>query len=334
MGGFNDIVGNVLGKYNDEIRKAASAKVDAGEKAGVQDKLKDASEIYLTGEKTGSGQNTKDTPLGNWYKQKPYAFEFGDSKDRRTFYLPISPSNLNITTHFATNVISTMYGTVEEHSEQRYYDISISGTTGMSPRYYKEIKTQIRDHKNEVDGRAGVPVKSKVQASGLLGGFFKRTLSLVDNVLNQASDLLGDDEPSTGIDLEKTGYAAFHNFYKFLLVHKKFAAGEKVRHKSTSKTLRFINYKDNNMYDVAVQTFQLTRDASNPMLYNYNIVMRAYNMRSADKKDISADVKERSEELGLSGIETTSVFAKVANKARQAKNAGYSAIAAARGFGS
>lgn len=331
MGNFNDSIGNVNGKYNDDDRRSALFKVNASERKSFKDKSDDTKDIYLTGENFVSGEkDNTNTPLGNWYKQKPYAFEFGDNTDRRTFYLPISPSNLNITTHFATNVISTMYATVEEHSEQRYYDISISGTTGMSPRYYKEIKSQIREHRNngEVDGRAGFPVK--VFSAG---GFFKRTLALVQNALNQASDLLGDDKPSTGIDLEKTGYAAFHNFYKFLLVHKKFVAGEKVRHKSIDKTLKFINYKDNNMYDVAIQTFQLTRNASNPMLYNYNIAMRAYNMRTADKNPISLDVKDRSTELGLNGIES-SAFAKLANKARKAKNAAYSAIAAAKGFGS
>lgn len=70
------------------------------------------------------------------------------------------------------------------------------------------------------------------------------------------------------------------------------------------------------------------------MLYNYNITMRAYNLRSADSKDIELDVKGRLSELGLDGLETTSIATKLANKARQAKNAAYSAVAAAKGFGS
>jgi hypothetical protein len=70
------------------------------------------------------------------------------------------------------------------------------------------------------------------------------------------------------------------------------------------------------------------------MLYNYNITMRAYNLRSVDSKDIQKDVSDRLEELGLNGLETTSITTKLANKARQAKNAAYSAVAAAKGFGS
>lgn len=288
---------------------------------------KETVKMYETGERV-TGSTSSGTNLENWYKQKPYGFKFRDL----TFYLPISPSNLSITTHFATNVISTMYGTVEEHSEQRYFDITISGTTGMSPRYYKNITDQVFDSiSTKAIGRASTPIKSRV--GGSLGGFFKRTQSLIENTLNQASDLLGDDNSSAGVDLQRSGWAAFHNFYKFLKLHKEVATG--ASDIGTGKrTLTFINYKDNNQYDVAIQTFQLLRDASNPMLYNYNIVMRAYNLRSADSKDIELDVSSRLAELGLDGIETSSIATKLANKARQAKNAAYSAVATAKGFGS
>lgn len=310
----------------EEIVKKVTKKVNPS--SGGTDLLtKEAYQIYDTEDDIGPNEKSKGTVLENWYKQKPYAFRFRE----QTFYLPISPSNLNITTHFATNVISTMYGTVEEHSEQRYFDITISGTTGMSPRYYKVQNSE--PNKSKIVGRAGLPIKDGF--SGALGGFFKRTQAMVENTLNQVSDLIGEDEPTTGVDLQKTGYAAFHNFYKFLLLHKKHVMGQGKAGSigEGSKFLQFINYKDNNQYDVAIQNFQLTRDASNPMLYNYNITMRAYNLRTADAKNITNDVSSRADELGLAGLETTSTFAKLSNKARKAKNAAYSAIAGAKGFG-
>lgn len=308
---------------------------------GAGDSISDfTKEIYVTSEEVKTGK-TEGTLLENWYSQRPYAFQFKNF----VFYLPLSPSNINITTHFATNIISTMYGTVEEHSEQRYYDITISGTTGMSPRFYKTINDQIFDSISGTKfiGRAGYPIKSRVTA---LGGFARRTQELVNNTLNQASDIFGDENGTTGIDLQRTGYAAFHNFYKFLLLYKKDAVGEvevpedktasfeQANKGEKTKTMRFINYKDNNQYDVAIQTFQLNRDASNPMLYNYNISMRAYNLRSADTQTLQLDVEGRATELGLLGIETTSIFTKLANKTRKLKNAAYSAVAAAKGFGS
>lgn len=282
----------------------------------------DMEKIYKTNPDTG-----KTSFRHNWYKQKPYAIVFtGRGKGPETFYLPIAPSNLNITTHWATNVISTMYGTVEEHSEQRYYDISIVGTTGMSPRYYRPIGFQ----KLPSDGRVGFPIKGLIP--GGAGGFFKRTQALAENALNQASDLFGDDRPSTGMDLDSTGYVAFHNLYKFLLTYKKDASGESSTRRRSGHPLKFVNFKDNNEYDIAVTGFQLTRDASNPMLYNYNMTLRAYNLSDVTANKIIADVRDRVKDLGLDGLKT-SLFAKMANKARQAKNAAYSAIAAAKGFG-
>jgi hypothetical protein len=266
----------------------------------------------------------------NWYKQKPYGFVFTDREGTRsTFYLPIAPSNINIITHFATNVLATMYGTVEEHSEQRYYDITISGTTGMSPRYFNTVSGQVSADESTI-GRAGYPVGSLIDT----GGFARRTQALVDAALNNAADLFGGERGTTGIDLEKTGYVAFHNFYRWLLLYKKDTSGEvsgdAVR---GGHPLQFVNYKDNNMYDVAIQNFQLTRSADNPMLYNYNIVLRAYNLRSPDDSGNVKDVLDRKASLGLDGLQT-SLFATMANKARQAKNAAYAVIAAAKGFGS
>lgn len=264
----------------------------------------------------------------NWYKQKPYAFVFISRSNRKsTFYLPISPSNLNITTHFATNVISTMYGTVEEHSEQRYYDIQISGTTGMAPRYWDVIENTFG-----TGGRAGFPIKGLIP--GGAGGFAARTQALAAAALNNAADIFGSDRPSTGIDLEKTGYIAFHNLYKFLLAYKKDASGENSTVKRKQHPITFVNYKDNNEYDVAIQGFTLTRDASNPMLYNYNLTMRAYNLREANGTDILNDITDRAAELGLDNVNNNSLFSKMANKARSAKNAAYAAIAAVKGAGS
>lgn len=271
----------------------------------------------------------------NWYKQKPFAFVHTDKEgDIWKFYLPIAPSNININTHFATNVITTMYGTVEEHSEQRYYDITIAGTTSMMPRYYKLIEEQVSDEAPIV-GRSGPVVKTKL--SDKAGGFFKRQLDLIENTANKIADTLSSEKKSlTGVNLKRTGYVAFHNFYKFLLAYKKDTANAGIRTSGTGTNsahpLKFVNYKDNNQYDVSVQQFQLTRNSDEPFLYNYNIVLRAYNLRSADATEISLDIEDRKTALGLDGIQT-SLLTKMANTAADAKRAAYSAIAVGKGFG-
>ena len=305
-----------------DVKRSISKSTNVGDvtKDGVvQSSTKaDLEKVYVT----------DNNILTNWYRQLPYSFIFTNRRGSSSeFYLPIAPSNITINTHFATNVISTMYGTVEEHSEQRYYDIVISGTTGMAPRYWELQEDQFGQ-----GGRSGFPIKGLIP--GGAGGFAKRSQELLNSALNSAGDIFGSDRPSTGIDLSKTGYIAFHNLYKFLLAYKKDTSGESSVRKRKGHPFKFVNYKDNNEYDVAIQHFQLTRDAGNPMLYNYNLVMRAYNLREANGADIENDISDRAAELGLDDINNDSLFSKMANKARSAKNAAYAAIAAAKGFGS
>jgi hypothetical protein len=273
----------------------------------------------------------------NWYKQLPYTFAFTNKNNQTTWFnLPISPSNINITTHFATNVIATMYGTVEEHSEQRYFDITISGTTGMGPKYYREKSDPLGESDKLADSdkkgakRLGFEPQSKL--FGNLGGFARRSRDLLNKTLESASGVAGilkpDDAVISGIADDANGYVAFHNFYLFLLKYKKDVASPNISRQG--HPLQFINYKDNNQYDVSITNFQLTRDQRSPMLYNYNITMRAYNLRNADRVLKAAGLSLS--DVGLGGVET-SAFAKLSNGARKARNAAYALIAAAKGLG-
>ena len=269
------------------------------------------------------------TPIEtNWYKQAPYTFVFTDGTGilgRQYFKLPISPSNISIVTHFATNVVATMYGTIEEHSEQRYFDITISGTTGIGPANYMAT-VNVDSVGTTRAGRVGWDV-----AKGVLGDnpFARRTKDLINKALDQAADL--DPEfvnaaITSGIKDKASGYMAFHNFYRFLLDYKKQVSSGNI---SSIHPLKFINYKDNNAYDVSISNFQLTRDQRSPMLYNYSISMRAYNLTNAD--DAAPATQLDLAVLGL-GVDTPT-FAKMSNLARKAKNAAYSLIASAKGFG-
>lgn len=249
----------------------------------------------------------------NWYKSLPYGFSFFDrketSKSTSIFYLPILPSNINIVTHFATNVVTTLFGVVEEHSEVRYYDIEISGSTGIAPRWIDAKKQGNKPNSIMSDGRI-----SESNSGIDLGGF----LPEVANTINQVKDVISDiggtlnDNSSmgTGVDVNKTGYMAFHNFYRFLLAYKKDAAGitdlgNTVRKKHP---LQFLNYKDRLKYDCTIQSFTLTRSVENPMLYNYNIKMRAFNLRNVDANPLDDNQLKN---LGLGAIEGQSTFSQL-----------------------
>jgi hypothetical protein len=252
-----------------------------------------------------------------WYKSWPYAFVANINDKQKVFYLPISPQNLNITTNFATNIIATLHSTVEEHSEVRYYDIVIQGTTGFVPLYNKEsnfsspmnLKTSINSRKN---------YGGSIIQSDAAGGFMRRTMALAQAAANSASDLLIPRVHEAGVFTDNNGYVAFHNLYRFLLKHKTSITNTTKR--SETPPLLFLNYKDNNQYSCVVQRFTLERNAENPMLYNYQIQMRGYDLKTIAKRlEDEGGLTNRYELLGLKET-SKSLAAKLAAKVRLAKN--------------
>lgn len=275
--------------------------------------------------------------MRDWWKSLPYGFRWNRRDgDSVVFYLPLNPQNIQVKTNFATNIMSTLYGTVEEHSEVRYHDIVITGTTGITPRY---SEPHYNSAKVTAHGQRTSAIESTLNIKrGLLGGFFQRTASLATQTVKAAegtvTDALGIERTiESGVNNSQTGYAAFHNFFRFLLAYKKDVAG--VTNTETIKThpLQFLNYKDNIMYDCAIRDFSLTKSASDPFLYNYTIIMRCYNLRKVDKADNLNDLNQRFDQLGLDGIETSSTFSRMARLARNAKNAAYAAIATVKNAG-
>jgi hypothetical protein len=268
----------------------------------------------------------------NWYKSLPYGFvswdktvtgseALGPIGGRLTMYLPISPENIKVTTHFATNVVTTLYGVIEEHSEPRYYDIVISGTTGFAPRYIApQGQASAANVKN---GRESFEPSFQVN----LGGFFQEQVgvinSIIDNVNSIADTLTGKENP-TGIKPENSGYMAFHNLYRYLMHYKRDTAGAiktTASFKRTQHPLQFLNYKDQVKYDVVPITFDLMRNATNPMLYNYSIVMRGFNMRDVTANPPEIDVLST---LGLGTVDQpingTSFFASAQSLTGDAAN--------------
>lgn len=304
--------------------------------------------------------NPEDTPYRvdatKWYKSYPYGFAFWsfDAKNgslaSETFWLPIAPSNINVTTHYATNIITTLYGTIEEHSEVRYYDIVIQGNTGIAPKYTVPFKN-VEGAGNPAGvavSKPGIPSPNKVSpgnpsvgrssfgsaaTAGVLGGFlpevtnsFAAAANLVNNIKNP-----GGRKNPTGITPEQSGYYAFHNFYKFLLRYKadtsrigKEGEGSKLTVLGPSPTnkpsqsgrnakravhpLQFLNYKDNIKYNCVPISFTLTRSAERPMLYDYNIRLRAFGLQNVNAKAVNSDNLRA--ELGLGGLEG-SIFSKI-----------------------
>ena len=265
------------------------------------------------------GASYKPVP-SNWYTAKPYGFRFtpkSGQQDAKTFFLPLGPSNLSISTQFATNLIPTLYGTVEEHSPVRYYDIVLEGTTGMAPKYVDPATNA-----PEVQvGRSAFTVQQSL--STFSEGFLSKTLTTGQTAFNTATEIgnVFGRSAVTGVYLNQTGYMAFHNLYRFLLKYKKDVSGLKddgtydatPRKAGAAPPLVFFNHKDNNEYSVVIKNFVLRRDKENPMLYFYNISLRGYDLRDL-KSTVGTEKITQSNEmlknLGLDGVKSSTYLSK------------------------
>ncbi len=299
-----------------------------------------ADTVPLT-ESTGPVNDTGENPiftnadykpiLSNWFTAKPYGFRFTPKEgSAKVMYLPIGPSNLMITTHFATSITPTIYGTVEEHSPVRYFDISIEGTTGMGPKYTQPMSPSEKPDLlkgTQQSGRSAFSVSQSLSTSA--AGFFAKTLAAADKVANDVTALVGKAAPNTtGLQLDQTGYIAFHNLYRFFLKYKKDASGTDSPNDTTPRKhgakhpLVFFNYKDNNEYNVVIRSFTLRRDKENPMLYNYSISMRGYELKNIDNSDGVNGVVSQTDllaSLGLNGVKGSVFLSDVKKKALEAR---------------
>lgn len=263
----------------------------------------------------------------NWYKALPYGFVsfdrahyVGGAGGRVTMWLPIAPENLKVDTHYATNLVTTLYGVVEEHSENRYYDIVISGTTGFAPRYVSPKSKYSKA--NISNGRKST--EPAFDLGKLTGGFLGAQVGALQAVISNVVDFLGGPSNITGIKPKDSGYVAFHNLYRFLELYKRDTSGGDEGTSFITRSvhpLQFLNYKDQIKYDVVPVNFSLSRSATNPMLYNYSISMRGFNLRNVTANPSEVDPLSA---LGLGSvktpIKTSSAFSFLSDKVGNASN--------------
>lgn len=351
---LTDIVKDKLNLGKD--KKAAVStpqRQNSNEVNGFEDTSKSAPAIPSKNpNKDNSQYNIKES---NWYKALPYGFRFHlNNGTIRYMFLPISPQNLTIATNFAVNIIAGAYGTIEEHSEQRYFDIVIEGTTGIAPEYPAFSpsggikKGDITQYQRKNDGIKGNPSTLAIEntrisypsngaiSSNIAGGFFGKTIGMANNVLSKVDKVLGkSDDPKIGVKDCSSGYRAFHTLYQFFLRYKEEVIAKEKRN-TNMHPIYFLNYKDNNEYKCAIQRFILRRDISNPLLYKYSIVLRGYDLRSLDENSsLFSDGKltDRLNNLGLGGLESGSLMSKIKDKASAAKNIVGGALGGLSGIG-
>lgn len=315
----------------------STPKPTQGPKTASTDLAQNGQMDLTSGGAAGTG-GVYDVDPANWYTAQPYGFRYNSRNgDQFVMFLPIAPSNITITTNFPTNMVSTLYGTVEEHSDVRYYDIVIEGTTGIAPKFVSPSwggtvdgnSDNVAYDQTKEPGRARFPINSNIA----LGGFFSNTVSQVQNLMNQAGKavsaiggLFGSNspKPETALYTDQTGYMAFHNLYRFLKRYQQNAAGLSLTGvpglpQPTVHPLTWFNYKDGNEYNIVIKSFSMKKSSDNPMLYNYSIVMRGYNLKTVGGFLTTDDLTQRLADLGLNGVKSSTLFSSIKGATNAAK---------------
>ena len=206
----------------------------------------------------------------HWNKSFPYQLMILEKagkgyKSGDTFTLPISPSDLSISTPFAITTSVTLGGIVEEHNGAPIKMISFSGSTGLMP------------FRGAPSGLQVPPL-----ANAILGG----TLRGVEAIATAARTVVGansqqnlvNDSDLTGTLKGNSGYYQFlllRNFLESYAELKKTAEGSKYR-------LALCIWKDAEAWFVSPVSFDLKRSAGSALEYMYSIQLKSWMRTTLD----------------------------------------------------
>ena len=214
----------------------------------------------------------------NWDQVFPYYFMVGkaDPKtgqcsasekndDFKIFELPINPSSISVSTPFAINVTPTTRGILEEHNGTIFRNISISGTTGITPKNLRQASYA----KSSGQG-AFAPLSNTI-------GELNNLKSSINNLVQTATDF--STPASSGVDMSKLsefGYSKLHALYNYFVAYTEY----KKRSTNDAKNARliFVSRKDNVGYVVTPMSFEWNKSNEKPSLYTYSISLKCWDL--------------------------------------------------------
>lgn len=177
--------------------------------------------------------------------------------------LTLAPQSISVSTPFAISVMATNKGVLEENNGVVFRTISINGTTGLYP---------LRE----------VAKSSPSKVSGSFKSFAPKTGQAIDNLIKKIATSAGtSNRPESNINLEQTGYYQFWTLNNFLIQY----AEAKKSKKGKEFRLVFNCPKDNISYVVTPVAFDLRRSADGPLMYNYSITLKAWDV-TTDKANL------------------------------------------------
>jgi len=204
---------------------------------------------------------------------------FNDS----TVFLRIPPQNITISTQYAINVSATNRGILEEHNGVVFRLINITGTTGVFP-----------------DRLVVGQDKSSNKVVNVIKNIFPNAFNSVKSAINSINDVissvtgpndreLSPEDTENNPEFKKTGY------YQFWVLNNFMIAYAEAKKKVGASNLRFLfnSPKDNISYVCTPISFDLKRSAAQPLLYNYSIILKCWDIAPLSAAiDTAIDVLE------------------------------------------
>lgn len=290
-------------------------------KEKISDKLPNSTSNSKTNSVYGLIQSipTTDTNKGpfykvsakDWYQTYPYRFKIKHG-DKVTYYsLPIPPEALAYQMVSASQLIPTLGGVVEETSATVFWQITLSGTTGIAiGRRYSEEKDQLDLPASQEQNFR------KILKGGILANTFNKAANIYNAVAGvaaagySANGMLGILEglastaqrfntsavktelaPSDAgqkvadmfnIDLSpiRNGDSATNGYVEIHLLHNFLNAYSHLKETNPNTTeLFFESHKDNMQWQVIVKAFSFQKNAAQPYLYRYSIALQGFDLK-------------------------------------------------------
>lgn len=299
---------------------AAANRISPIQTVATTDKKKSVKELFLQIQEKLNAAESNSTAYysvkpDDWYKTYPYRFVIQSEYGNTYYSLPIPPESLSYQMVAASQLIPTLGGIVEETSENVFWQIALSGTTGIAIGriYNPPDKT---DSAETVDEMASSEANFR---NILKGGIFSNTFNKLTNISDSIQGAI--DNPQSGIYglleglastnqrynksavrnnisqsnasvTEVAGISAFQNilsttknastngYVEIHLLHNFLNAYSKLKELSpTTTNLFFESQKDNMQWQVAVKNFVFQKNAAQPYLYKYNIILQGFNLK-------------------------------------------------------
>jgi len=234
----------------------------------------------------------------DWYKVFPYQFSVLNAKTgkRYVYTMPIPPQSLTIKMIPASTATATVGGVVEETSDNVFWVIQMSGTTGTGVSR-GDLNSTTGARKKMAD-----KFRKKLETTGLLSGVAANLQTLIGKAAGTADALLSGDVigavnnallpqlPYSGssVDGKSNGYTEMQELHRFLYTFSNLKGVS-----PDQFLLEFWYYKMGQKWRIVLQDFTMQISAQNPNLYRYNIQLKAWNVRPVSQDERSKSETDR-----------------------------------------